>query len=138
MFFQKLKQRSYEAGLEEGKIQGYQIAINEINKYIDNKDKESEEQELSDLTIFNNIDGVMLWLKAIVEIKDTDFLKNMYFMNNNSKEIKSYIDFIDEMSVSAEAKLLYPYVHYYIPELRPVFDKIYRNKLAIEEAEKLF
>jgi len=79
----------------------------------------------------------MLWLRSIIEIKDTLFFKDIYFANIKAKTLKSYLDFISDIKYSDEYKSLYPDMYYFAPELKIIFEKIYNNKLAVEEVYEL-
>jgi hypothetical protein len=82
---------------------------------------------------------MMIWLKSLIEIKDSRFLKNTYLANVNSETIKGYLDFISNLEENLDiAKVIYPDVCYYLLEFEKLFQQIYENKLAVEEAEKLF
>ena len=93
-----------------------------------------EEQEF-----FYQMDEMMLWLRSILEIRNSKFLKNTYFANTDSETIKGHLDFIYDLEENLDiAKIVYPDVCYYLSELKELFQQIYNNKLAVEEAEDLF
>lgn len=123
------RNEGFDIGFSKGETQGYEKAINELNSYIE---KENKKQK----NIFNDLDGTMMWLTSISEIKDTNFFKNIYFSNVNSSIVKSYLDFILTIEKECDIKPLYPLVHYYLPEYKQIFAQIYQNKLAVEEAER--
>lgn len=124
----------FSKGEEQGETIGYENAINEINEYID-KEKNNKNTD----ALYNTLDGVMLWMRSIIEIKDTSFFKNIYFINTSSKVIMSYINFLSDIEDNFEsAKLLYPEVCYWLDDLMKIFQQIYDNKLAVEEVERMF
>ena len=132
------KNEGYDIGFfkgeEQGKIIGYELAINEINEYI-NKEKNNKNKD----GLYDTTDGVMLWLRGIIEIKDTSFFKNIYFINTSSKVIMSYINFLIDVEYNIEGvKLIYPDVCYWLDDLMKIFKQIYDNKLAVEEVERMF
>jgi len=92
-----------------------------------------EEQEF-----FYQMDKMMLWFRSLIEIINTKFIKNTYFVNTNSETIDYYLNYIYDIKDNIDvAKKVYPDVCYYLPELKKVFEQIYNNKLAVEEAEKI-
>jgi len=138
-------EQGFKRGYESGKLDGYSIgyirAINELNT-------SQFKEKTQDAGIFDTLDGIMLWLRGVTEILNTNFFKNLYFASSNSETIKSYLDFIDDIEKNlydaktlykdVEANLLYPDVIYYLPELKIAFEKIYDNKLVVEATERMF
>ena len=126
--FKDGQSEGYNIGFSKGEIQGYQKAINETNK---------DEQRIKEETDAEITDSIMLFLKSIAEIVNTKFFIHTCFEDSDSKFIKRYLDFIDYVESSFNLKTNYPETVYHLPELKKGFQKIYDNKLTIEEAEKL-
>lgn len=118
------QKKGYDIGFAKGENIGYIKATKEIN-------------EAREDTIFDSVDGVMLWLRSIIEIRDTSFFKYIYFSSIKAKTMKQYLDFVSDIKYNDEYKLLYPDMYYFAPELKVIFERIYDNKLSIERACEL-
>ena len=133
--FKNGQTEGYNIGFEKGEINGYQKAYGEITEYV-NKTKQENPDRIE--TNEELTDSIMLFLKSIAEIVNTKFFINTCFDNCDSNFIKKYLDFIDYAEGNFELKTTYPQTHYFLPELKNGFEKIYQNKLVVEDAKKLF
>jgi len=79
----------------------------------------------------------MFYFKAYVEVADTSFFNNVLHQQSNSKSIKELITYIDYLEKSIEVKTTYPETSKALPKLKLAYEKLYENKLVVEEAEKL-
>ena len=133
--FKQGQTEGYNIGFEKEEIIGYQKAYGEITEYV-NKTKQENPDRIE--TNEELTDSIMLFFKSIAEIVDTKFFINTCFDNCDSNFIKKYLDFIDYAESNFELKTTYPKTHYHLPELKKSFEKIYQNKLVVEDAKKLF
>lgn len=151
----------YEKGLEIGFYKGKESNHNKVDLYLDilNKLFENQEKEIKELREkinshynsqyeYNNtqiqtksdkeiIDDHMLFFKNISDIIDSSFFSTVLYQTVTSQTIKSYVDFIDYLQNSIEVKSTYPETVKLLPKLKSAYEKLYQNKLAVEEAERL-
>jgi len=136
-FYNKILQLGYDQGYAKGAETGQKLGFKngQITEYV-NKTKQENPDRIE--TNEELTDSIMLFLKSIAEIVNTKFFINTCFDNCDSNFIKKYLDFIDYAEGNFELKTTYPQTHYFLPELKNGFEKIYQNKLVVEDAKKLF
>lgn len=163
--FKKFKEKYKEEGFKLGYLEGAkdtkkeyenlisQLVINQIiieNDYELNISKNNQIElneysdeysfdDLNETNMLNAVDDIMLWFNSLIEITNTNFIVDCYFdsKNYNSTSMYELIIFIEFAINSSNIKKLYPKTHFYLPELKKVFIKVYNNKLLHEEAERL-
>lgn len=146
----------YSKGEEIGFNKGKENNRKQVDLYMDtfNKLWENQENELNELREYKNksikskstvtqnksekelIDEHMLFFKSISEIIDTSFFSTVLYQNSNSSDIKELITYTDYLEHSIDIKTTYPETSIMLPKLKLAYEKLYENKLAIEEAEK--
>jgi len=153
-FYNKILQKGYDLGYAKGIKDGQKDADDRIDKYSNLFEKvfDSKELEIKELkakleekpkesatahTPWTN-DETMLWLNSMAEIIGTKYFNTTLWSNSKANGIKEVIEYIDYLEHTFEIKTTYPQTYSLLPELKSAISKVYDNKLAVEEAEKLF
>lgn len=160
--YQDGNKNSFDVGFEQGFQQATKAGekkLNELNDVydqlllkIEEEVKELKSQLETKQTKNNNyityqqtqksdlqlIDEYLLYFKSITEIMNLNFFESTLYRDSDSKQIEATIQLIDYFISSYDIKSIYPETHELLPLLRKAFEKIYENKLVIEDAEKLF
>ena len=149
-FYNKILQKGIDLGYAKGIKDGQKDGDDRIDKYSNLFEKvfDSKELEIKELKAkleekpkesapWTN-DETLLWLNSMAEIIGTKYFNTTLWSNTKANGIKEVIEYIDYLEHTFEIKTTYPQTYSLLPELRKAIGKVYDNKLAVEEAEKLF
>lgn len=143
----------YEKGEKQGLITGNkqtEAVVNLFNQLVNNMEKELTElreyKNSIESTINNKtpqlsekelIEQHMFYFSSYYEIINTRFFYEVLYQTSTSESIQDIINYIDFLEHSIDVKNAYPETSKLLPDLRKAYEKLYKNKLVVEEAEGL-
>lgn len=166
-FKQKYIEIGHKQGYDEGILKGYErsdsyyklfntawnsveVELNELREFKNsvqtmienNKSSIQSTQQTQTQTPTKTekelIEEHMFYFKSYAEVVDSSFFNNVLYQTSSSESIKDLITYIDFLENSIEVKSIYPETCKVLPKLKSAYEKLYENKLAVEEAERLF
>lgn len=108
------------------------------NKNVENtKKQENNYDYLKEKSDKKLIEEHLFYFRAYSEIKNSNFFNDVLHQSSTSKSIMDIIAFLDFLIHSNEVKITYPDTHKLLPDLKKAYERLYENKLVVEEAEGL-